>query len=156
MISKIDKAIKLINQSVSTKNDAFIILCSLNLLNALVKMDEYKKLIGYGLIKPSVSKFIQICMGGSNKNLVDEIYYNTKERCVYIRCYGIQFSFHNIDIKRISPNIISAISNESVKWDGVKLQPIALELYHLAEECINNNILDEQTIAQSFQNISTK
>lgn len=112
-------------------------------------MDEYKELIGYGLIKPSVSKFIQSCMV-SNCNLVDEIYYNAKERCVYIRSFGIQFSFHNIDTKRISSNIISSISNETVKWDGVRLQPIASELYLLGNECLKNDLHDPNIIKNRF------
>lgn len=151
MRSEVDEAIIQIIRTVRTKNDAFLVLCSLNLLNAAVKMDEYKELIGYGLIKPSVSKFIQFCLGDSNnKNLVDEIYYNAKERCVYIRCFGIQFSFHNIDMKLISSNIISTISNEAVKWDGVRLQPIALELYLLANECRKNNLNDANIIKERF------
>lgn len=153
MRNEVEEAIKQIVRAVKTKNDAFLVLCSLNLLNAAVKIDEYKELIGYGLIKPTVSKFIQSCMVINSNEVVDEIYYNAKERCMYIRCFGIQFSFHNIDTKRISPNIISSISNETVKWDGVKLQPIASELFHLAKEVMENNISDGCDIKQRFQNL---
>lgn len=153
MRNEVEEAITQIIKTVRTKNDAFLVLCSLNLLNAAVKKDEYKGLIGYGLIKPAVAKFVQFCLEGSNKDLVDEIYYNAKERCVYIRCFGIQFSFHNIDMKRISPNIISSISNETVKWDGVKLQLIALELYYLANECTEYNICDTITVKERIQGI---
>lgn len=153
MRNEVEEAITQIIRTVRTKNDAFLVLCSLNLLNAAVKKDEYKGLIGYGLIKPSVSKFIQSDMVSGSNNLIDEIYYNTKERCVYIRCFGIQFSFHNIDTKRVSPNIISSISNETVKWDGIRLQPIASELFHLAKEVMENSISDECDVNQRFQTL---
>lgn len=70
---------------------------------------------------------------------------------MYIRCFGIQFSFHYIDIKRISPNIINSISNETVRWDGIRLQPMALELFHLAKEVMINNISDKYEVKQRFQ-----
>jgi len=152
MRTEVDEAIKQIIRTIRTKNDAFLVLCSLNLLNAAIKQNEYKELIGYGLIKPAVSKFIQSCMIDGN-NLVDEIYYHTKERCVYIRCFGIQFSFHNINTKQIDPDIISTISNEAVIWDKIKLQPIALELFGLAKEALQNRIIGEFEIKQRFQNI---
>lgn len=152
MRNEVEEAVKQIIRTVRTKNDAFLVLCSLNLLNAAVKIDEYKELIGYGLIKPAVSKFIQFCMVSSN-DLVDEVYYNAKEQCVYIRCFGIQFSFHNIDTKRISPNIVSSISNETVEWDKVRLQPIALELYILANECQKEDLYDTNIIKARFFNI---
>lgn len=153
MKNEVDEAIKQIHRIISTKNDLFLVLCSLNLLNAAVKIDEYKDLIGYGLIKPSVSKLIQTCLANSSENLVDEIFYNAKDMCVYIRCFGIQFSFHNINTKRISPNIIRSITNETVKWDGIRLQPIALELYFLSKECLNDGLQDSNIIKERFLNI---
>lgn len=155
MRNEVEEAVKQIIRTVRTKNDAFLVLCSLNLLNAAVKKDEYKELTGYGLIKPAVSKFIQSCMMYDN-NLVDEIYYHAKERCVYIRCFDIQFSFHNIDMKLISPYIVSAISNEAVKWDRVKLQPLALDLFYLAKEVVQNNTLSDREVKSRFQNILNK
>ena len=153
MKNEVDDAINQIHRTNRTKNDVFVVLCSLNLLNAAVKIDEYKDLIGYGLIKPSVSKLIQNCLANSSENLVDEIFYNAKNLCVYIRCFGIQFSFHNIDTKRISPNIIRSITNETVKWDGIRLQPIALELYFLSKECLNDSLQDSNIIKERFLNI---
>ena len=153
MKNEVDEAIKQIHRTNRTKNDVFVVLCSLNLLNAAVKIDEYKDLVGYGLIKPSVSKLIQTCLANSSENLVDEIFYNAENQCVYIRCFGIQFSFHNIDTKRISPSILSSISNETIKWDGVRLQPIALELYFLSKECLKEGLHDTNIIKERFLNI---
>lgn len=134
MRNEVDEAITIIIRTVRTKNDAFLVLCSLNLLNAAVKKDEYKKLIGYGSIKPAVAKFVQFCIIDEESNLVEELKYNAQKQCTYIRCYGIQFSFHNVGVNRLGEDFVKSFANERVDWDGVRLQPIALELYHLAKD----------------------
>ncbi|MGL4519361.1 MAG: hypothetical protein ACRCUJ_06730 [Phocaeicola sp.] len=134
MRNEVEEAVKQIIRTIRTKNDAFLVLCSLNLLNAAVKKDEYKELIGCGLIKPAVAKFVQFCTTDVESNLVEELKYNVQEQCTYIRCYGIQFSFHNVGVNRLGEDFIKSFANERVVWDGVRLQPIALELYHLAKD----------------------
>ena len=51
----IEKARQYILQEPQCKEDIFIILCSLNLLNAAIKEKEYKSSLSYGFIKPNVS-----------------------------------------------------------------------------------------------------
>lgn len=153
MINQVNEAITQIIRTVRTKNDAFLVLCSLNLLNAAVKREEYKELLGYGLIKPAVAKFIQLCTANEVHDFVEELNYNTKEQCAYIRCYGILFSFHNIGTKHLSESFIKSCAIENIVWDGVRLQPIALDLYNLAKECLENNICDAATIKERVQNI---
>ncbi|MEG1574409.1 MAG: hypothetical protein RR341_05005 [Bacteroidales bacterium] len=153
MRSEVEEAITQIIRTVRTKNDAFLVLCSLNLLNAAVKMDEYKGLIGYGLIKPAVVKFIQLCTANEVHIFVEELNYNTKEQCAYIRCYGIQFSFHNIGTKYLGESFTESCASKKVPWDGVRLQPVALDLYNLATECLKNNICDAATIKERVHNI---
>lgn len=118
-------------RTVRTKSDAFIVLASLNLLNAVVKKKGYKDIVSYGLIKPNVVKFILQCIESDQIKFIDEVYYDIKGQCIYIRCYGIQFSFHNICIHNID-NFVHSPQNEKVDWDGVRLQPIAFELFGLA------------------------
>lgn len=153
MRNEVEDAIMQTIRTVRTKNDAFLVLCSLNLLNAAVKKEEYKELIGYGLIKPSIAKLLQFCIANENRDLVDEIYYDEKGQCAYIRCFGIQFSFHNIGRNRLGEEFINSSKNKKVDWDGIKLQPIALELYHLANECINDNIDDVSIVQEKFRKI---
>lgn len=153
MKNEVEEAKKQKERTINTKKDTFLVLCSLNLLNAAVKKDEYKGMVGYGLIKPSVSKFIEFCMENSCSDFVDEICYNPKERCVYIRCYGLQFSFHNISTKYIQTDFLNILSNRPTKWDGIKLQPLALNLYKLAVSCFENNISEEDVIKEKIQNI---
>lgn len=92
----IEKARQYILQEPQCKKDIFMVLCSLNLLNAAIKEKEYKSSLSYGFIKPNVSKLVSFCISHINERYVDELYYAPQQHCVYIRCYGIQFSFHNI------------------------------------------------------------
>lgn len=153
MEKEIEEAITNIKRSIKTKNDVFLVLSSLNLLNAAVKKDEYKKKIGYGLIKPSVAKFIQLCIKHKELNLVDEISYDSKGKCAYIRCFGIQFSFHNIGEQYLDKEFIESFRDKKIDWDGIRLQPIAEQLYQLAKSCSTNDITDTETIKQEFQGI---
>lgn len=153
MKQEIEKAIKLIEKRVSRKSDAFLVLSALNLLNAAIKIAEYKGVVSYGLIKPAVSRFVQFCMLNNRRDLVDEIYYNTRERCVYIRCFDIQFSFHNIDTKLIGAEIMRKISNDAAQWDGVRLQPMAKGLYELAKECSQDRENDVCIVVRKFKRL---
>lgn len=153
MEKEIKEAIIQTKKTIKTKNDAFLVLSSLNLLNAAVKKEEYKHLIGYGLIKPSVSRFIQFCIENPDCNFVEELYYDTEGQCAYIRCFNIQFSFHNIGTRTIDEEFLKSEKNKKVEWDGVRLQPIALELYQLSIENIKNNICNTKIIAEKFQTI---
>ena len=153
MRSKVEEAMRQLLRSIKTKNDTFLVLSSLNLLNFAVKQKEFKGEFGYGLIKPAVAKIVKICFENIDKHLVDEIYYNVKEQCVYIRCYGIQFSFHNVGAKLIGEEFITSSLNKRVGWDGIRLQPIALELFSLAKECYEKNIFKDQVILERFKSL---
>ena len=62
-------------QEPQSKKDVFMALCSLNLLNAAIKKEEYKKSLSYGFIKPHVSKLLVFCISHINEGYVDELYY---------------------------------------------------------------------------------
>lgn len=59
---------------------------------------------------------------------------------MYIRCYGVQFSFHNIIITESISAFVDSKSNIPVQWDGVRLQPIAQDLFLLAKDLHSGNI----------------
>ncbi len=130
----IEEAKQYINVIPQNKKDIFLQLCSLNLLNALIKKKEYKTFVSYGFIKSHVSKLVDFCISHINEDYVEELYYDTIQRCVYIRCYGIQFSFHNIVQTNSINNFIESTENVYVEWDGIRLQPIADKLYTLAKD----------------------
>ena len=139
-------------QEPQSKKDVFMALCSLNLLNAAIKKEEYKKSLSYGFIKPHVSKLLVFCISHINEGYVDELYYASQEHCVYIRCYGIQFSFHNIVETNEIKDFMDSTKNVPVNWDGIRLQPIADKLFMLAKELLTCKINSDQ-IAERFKYI---
>lgn len=110
--------------------DVFLILCSFNFLNAMVKKKENKDFIHYGFLKPAVSRFVSLLI--DRPELVTDFCINPKEKCVYIRCLGLQFSFHNIEPTNKLKRFEESTRNHIVPWDGIRLQSVAEELYQLA------------------------
>ncbi len=122
-----------------SKQNLFLKLCSLNYLNALVKTEEYKGRIGYGIIKPSVIWTVRALMKNSLTGLCEELAVNLDDDGVFIRCYGLQFSFHHVNSKMLTEEW-PELSNKEVKWDGTRLQSVAKELYELAKDVVKSNL----------------
>ncbi len=148
----IEKARQYILQEPQCKEDIFIILCSLNLLNAAIKEKEYKSSLSYGFIKPNVSKLVSFCVSHINEGYVEELYYSPQQHCVYIRCYGIQFSFHNIVETTEIKEFVGSKTNLPVEWDGIRLQFIADKLFLLATDLIFGKIVTKQ-VKERFEYI---
>lgn len=121
------------------KQDLFLKLCSLNYLNALVKKEEYKGKIGYDKIKPSVIWTVKTLMKNHLQGLCEELSINPDDDSVYLRCYGLQFSFHHVNSKMLIEEWPD-LSNKEVKWDGTRLQPVAKDLYELAKDVVKSNL----------------
>ena len=139
---------------VRTKQDLFLRLCSLNYLNAMVKEKEYKGVLSYWMIKPKALQLVIDLMKNGQSGLCDEIYVKEKEDCLYIRCHGLQFSFHHINVKVLADNF-PELCNADAKWDGVKLQPVARALYSLANDTIKlnyNEVIVKNRINTILQN----
>ena len=105
---------------IHSKQDLFLKLSSLNYLNALVKREEYKNQISYGTIKPAVIWLVKYLVNNGLTGLCEEIAVNHEEDCLYIRCYGLQFSFHHVNSKMLAeewPQLLNA----DITWDGVRL-----------------------------------
>ena len=152
MKALIDEAKQYIQRPIQDKRDAFLRLCSLNLLNAAIKKKEFKDSLSYGYIKPFVSRFVEYVITHTDNSYVDEMYYNSEQKCMYIRCYGVQFSFHNIIITESISAFVDSKSNIPVQWDGVRLQPIAQDLFLLAKDLHSGNI-EENQINEFFNHI---
>lgn len=136
---------------VHTKQELFLRLCALNNLNALVKKKENKGVLNYGMIKPKALQLAIDLMKNDQSGLSEEIYVKEEEDCFYIRCYGLQFSFHHINVKVLAKDY-PQLCNANAIWDGVKLQPIAEALYSLANETIMENF-DEDTVKDRIKTI---
>lgn len=147
----IEDLLNMAKMPVQTKQELFLRLCSLNYLNALVKKKEYRGILGYGMIKPEALQLVINMMKNGQSSLSEEIYVKEKEDCLYIRCYGLQFSFHHINVKVLANNY-PLLCNDNAKWDGVKLQSVAGALYSLANEIIKDNY-DEETIKGRIKTI---
>lgn len=51
--------------------------------------------------------------------LVEEIEYNMGNQCLYIRCSGLQFSFHRVNPEKLTDEQRDAITVNDNKWDGI-------------------------------------
>ena len=152
MKALIDEAQQYIQREVQSKDNVFIQLCSLNLLNAAIKDKEYKKELSYGYIKPRVSRLVNFLISHVENGYVDELYYDVLGQCIYIRCYGIQFSFHNIIVTAEISAFANSELNNPVEWDGIRLQPISKDLFLLAKDVHSGNIEVNQ-INEVFKHI---
>ena len=155
MRALIDEATQYIQRDVQSKNDVFIKLCALNLLNSAIKDKEYKKELSYGYIKPRVSRLVNFLASHFENGYADELYYDAQSQCMYIRCYGIQFSFHNIIVTKEISIFANSEKNNPVEWDGIRLQPISKDLFLLAKVIHSGNIEVDQ-INEAFKYIIEK
>lgn len=119
------------------------VLVAMNLINAALKLKEFKTkekdaLIHYGLLKPRVSRILHHLIDKRQKFEID-FYINQQEQCAYIEVEGLQFSFHNITIDESLKAFINSPLNKPKPWKGVRLQKIAGELfdYMTKKEALN-------------------
>ena len=149
MIEKAKKRLYSLN-SINSKKQVFHYLASLNLLNSAIKNPSFKGFIRYAEFKPKAAKLLTYILK-NNMNLIDEAYYSLSESCLYIRCFGLQFSFHRTGINSdVMKNFIYSDANEPVAWDGIRLQQIAAQLFQFAEA---NQDLDNNTFRIQIKNI---
>ena len=71
---------------------------------------------------------------------------------MYIRCYGIQFSFHNIILTESINTFVNSDLNIPVKWDGIRLQPISKNLFLLAID-VHSGKTEVNQIKEAFEQI---
>lgn len=127
---------------VQTKLELFLRLCSLNYLNALVKKKEYKGVLGYGMIKPKVMHLAMNLAKNDIIGLCEDICFKTDEDCLFVKCYGLQFSFHHVGVSILEEEC-PELRNDEAEWEGLKLQPIAEPLYELANEMVEKGFEED-------------
>ena len=115
-----------------SKHDFFLILASLNLLNAAIKRADFKKKIRYYQIKMNVSRILNHLLQLENHNYDINFYINPLEKCAYVEIFNLQFSFHNILIDDRMKAFIDSEKNIIKPWQEIRLQRIAGELFNLA------------------------
>lgn len=152
MKALIDEAKQYNQRDIKSKKDVFIKLCSLNFLNAMIKDKEYKKELSYAYIKPCVSKLVNFLVSKFENRNTDELYYDAQTQCMYLRCYGIQFSFHNIIVTKEISVFANSEKNNPVEWDGIRLQPISKDLFLLAKD-VHSGKTEVNQIKEAFEQI---
>lgn len=131
-------------------NEMFVVLSSANLLSACIKMGYIRKEYGYSLFKPTISKLITHCIRHQELNLLEELYYDYTNKCAYLRCFSLQFSFHGITETNDIIDFASSERNKVVGFDAIYKQPKALGLYRLSKECLERNITDSGYIKKRY------
>lgn len=126
-----------IDKKPETTEELFLIVCSMNLINAGIKTKEFKEHIHYGMLKPRVSKLLLGILQDTDRQLDIQFYINASQQCAYIEIYGLQFGFHNITIYEKLKDFINSPENKPVEWKGIRLQKIASELFNYALKIYN-------------------
>lgn len=125
------------------KDEFFLNLAAVNLLNAAAKKKEFKEIAKYKDIKRHATYLFSLWV--ADHSLADEASYDIADKCLYIRCYTLQFSFHFIyDKYQPIVEFIQSEENKATTWDGIRLQPIATQILELAIDKIENPELDIQ------------
>ena len=123
------------------KDEFFLNLAAVNLLNAAAKKKEFKKIAPYKDIKRHATYLFSLWV--ADHTLAEEASYDIADKCLYIRCHTLQFSFHFIyDKYQPIVDFIHSDENKPTTWDGVKLQPIAVDILNIAVEKIKNPLGD--------------
>ena len=135
------------------KVELFLKLCALNYANVLVKDDNRPAELQYHVVKGCVAMLVHRLKEEQELELSEEVIYNITKDCVYIRCYGVQFSFHQVNLECLTPAIRDEITDNEAAWDGIRLHPKAKELYVLAQDISINKWNDDEFIMSKIANI---
>lgn len=126
------QAKELIKTNAYSTAQFFLILASINLLNASIKRPEYKNRLSYSEIKGNVSRILHYLITIDFKKYNLDFYINPTEQCAYVEIYNLQFSFHNININDTIKGFIDSDRNKIKAWKEIRLQRIAGELFDLS------------------------
>ena len=122
------KAYEILRGKINSKADLFCMLSATNLLNALIKRPDCKKRFSYSF-KRFLAKSLEDIITNRKGNLYDSIHYD--KGCIYVRCYSLQFSFHNLMVNKNCINDLKMSGLDSGEpWDGLRLQPYAEEIFN--------------------------
>jgi len=111
-------------------SDTFRILASLNLLNTAVKKPWGKTLVNYSYIKGMAARLFTHLCHHPLKNV--HIYHDQVLQVTFFRVFGVQISFHYLPNYSELPGQQKQAETEPQVWDGIRLQEIPVELFHIA------------------------
>ena len=114
----------------STTNEVERIAASLNLLNAIVKLEAGKLLTSYNYIKGMAGCLFVWLLHHPIEGI--ELYLDEEEDVTFVCIKGMQYSFHHVPVVRYYVKLRNGEGLTKLKWDGVQRQAIAAELFHRA------------------------
>lgn len=119
----------------------FYYLTAINLLNAAIKMQQYRfgeyhqREISYFFIKGKARVIVECVIA---KRPFDNViyYYKPSEKCLYVKVFDVVFSFHQVEETDFVLNI--AAKKPSFDWPGIKLQWIAEDVFFIGKSIANS------------------
>lgn len=126
------KALSSYNIPITNYNEAFYVFSCFNLLNTAVKDNEHYK-ISYDFKKHIEDKIIEVI----NSDIKNIDIYLDKNVC-YIKFLDYQFSFHNVNYGDELKEYKNSPRNIIQEWSGIKLQPIACDIFEIARKRLEN------------------
>lgn len=135
--------------------DAYKVLVSLNLLNAMVKQPLGRKLTSYSYIKGMAAcTFLWLLYHPLDG--VD-LWWDGKESLTYFRLCGRQFSFHFVPLLYSYTDKMKQAGLQEQVWDGLRLQVVGQELF---EEIVRGDSLlggnDNRVLLQLMRTFSSE
>ena len=110
-----------------TTDEVSCIATALNLLNAIVKLEEGKQLTSYHYIKGMVACLFIWLLYHPKKDV--ELDWNEAEHITYIRVCGLQLSFHHVPLVKNYVTLRAGEGLTTQQWDGQQRQAIAVSLF---------------------------
>lgn len=152
----VDNILKYSSIEPKTENEMLVCLSALTLLNALVKIKEYKGIVTYDRIKPQVAKLINYVLAHPELKLVDEVYIDEPKHetnCLYVRCLGVQFSYHGIKVYGLLRIFKNSMDNIYMVYYQIRKQPRALGVFNFAVNCMESHINDREFINKKIEKL---
>ena len=140
------------------EQEAFVTFCALNVIRAGIKKKIVSNEKGYGIVKSYIGKLATYALEHPELKLIDKMYVDTgcKPNCVFFICMGAQFRYHSIAINETLKAFCSSSKNQPIAFDGIRKQPIAEEMYRLANEIVANNVTDHDWGINEVQRLAGK
>lgn len=113
-----------------SRNQMLLILSSANMISAAAKFPEYKRLLPQVSFRGVIREFVSRCISNYDTvaPYIEQFYIENDGEIVYIRSYGLQFSYKHVGADEVIYRYATSEKNVEIPWDGVRLQPIAYAL----------------------------
>lgn len=147
----IEEAFEYTYKMPQNSKEAFRVFCALNLISVGAKKKLINNHRANGIIRPHVVKVVSYALEHPELNLIDSVYIdgNCSPNCIFIICMGVQFSYHNVPLNNeVIISFCSSEKNIPIPFDGIKKQPIAMEMFELAKELLSNESIDRAELIE--------